>query len=435
MNTITINDINYIQGEYILDNAPIYSKGCRSSRILVKNKNITDYIFARKIDDSWTQSDGKSAKFDKVFIKIDILKTIPELSNNNELVFDDNGIEKAPDIIHLDDNEKFQDNDGNILDIETRGIREDNKIYFRVKDVAKNFNMEQLQNNIIKEHTTYKQNVDYKYFTCEKKYIDKDNTSNKTNKIIIKKELFLTYEGILRVLFTTRNNKTTKFIKWASNILFTVQIGTIDLKNKLVSDIKGVSYESIQELFSINANALPCIYLTAFNTVDKLRDIMNIDNQYSNTDIIYKFGLTKSFEKRKNGHKSEYKKLENYIDMKLVYFTYIDPLYISQAELELNNLLNDYKLNWNNHNELIIIPNNMLKFIKTIYENIGMKYSGHTREFNRKIEELNKNIMVYENKLALKDMEYELQKEKYINELKDKDIQLLEYKIKLLEQN
>ena len=54
--------------------------------------------------------------------------------------------------------------------------------------------------------------------------------------------------------------------------------------------------------------------------------------------------------------------------MKLVYFTYIDPLYISQAELEIKNLLNDYKLypEWENHEELIIIPNNLLKIIKTI---------------------------------------------------------------------
>lgn len=130
-------------------------------------------------------------------------------------------------------------------------------------------------------------------------------------------------------------------------------------------------YETIQELFSINAITLPCVYLTAFNTVKELRNIMNIDSKYFDDSVVYKFGLTKSFESRKNGHKSEYKKLEKFIDMKLVYFTYIDPLYISQAELEIKNLLNDYKLypEWDNHEELIIIPNNLLKIIKTIYEN------------------------------------------------------------------
>jgi hypothetical protein len=125
---------------------------------------------------------------------------------------------------------------------------------------------------------------------------------------------------------------------------------------------------------------------------------MNIDNNYSDDSVVYKFGLTKSFESRKNGHKSEYKKLENFIDMKLIYFTYIDILYLTDAELEIKNLLSEYKLEWDNHDELVIIPNNLLKIIKTIYENIGMKFSGHTQEFNRKIEELNKTIMEYEHK-------------------------------------
>ena len=374
MELITINNINYILGDYILANAPIYSHSCRSSRDIIRNKKIesSQFIYARKINEMWVQNEGKSAKFDKVLINSEFIKTIPELNNQNEMecevINDDNGIEKAPNIIHLNDDEKFKDCDGNILEIETRGERECNKIYFRVKDVMKCFNMELLQNIIIKENTLYKNNIDYKYFICEKK----NTIVNNSSKTTIKKELFLTYEGMLRVLFVSRNNKTTHFIKWATEKLFTIQMGTIEQKNKLVSHIKGVSYETIQELFSINARTLPCVYLTAFNTVKKLRNIMNIDNKYSDDSVVYKYGLTKSFESRKNGHKSEYKKLEKFIDMKLVYFTYIDPLYISQAELEIKNLLNDYKLypEWDNHEELIIIPNNLLKIIKTIYENL-----------------------------------------------------------------
>ncbi len=435
---VLIGNISYIFADYILEKAPIYSKGCRSSRILVKTQKITDFIYARKINDVWTESDGKSVKFDKVFIKSDIIKTIPEFNNTSQIITDDNGIEKAPDIIYLNDHEKFHDNNGNIIDIETRGIRQSDKIYFKVNNVAKSFNINRLRDIIIDENKSYINNKDYKYFIC----VNPTSSGIQTNKCvhikpsIIKKELFLTYEGILRVLFTTRNNKTTKFIKWATQILFSIQMGTDEQRDKIVSNIKGVSYETIQELFSINARALPCVYLTSFNTVDKLKDIMNLNNKYSNSDIVYKFGLTKSFEKRKNGHKSEYKELEDYIDMKLVYYTYIDPLYISQAETELKNLLNDYKFEWNKHDELLIIPNNMLKFIKKIYENIGMKYSGHTQEFMNKINELERIIdnlktnnkykeIIYEEKLKSKDLiinNYQkdidiLKKELYIKEL------------------
>ena len=38
MELIIIDNINYILGDCILNNAPIYSKGCRSSRDLVRTK-------------------------------------------------------------------------------------------------------------------------------------------------------------------------------------------------------------------------------------------------------------------------------------------------------------------------------------------------------------------------------------------------------------
>ena len=199
MELIIIDNINYILGDYILLNAPIYSKGCRSSRDLVRTKKIDAFKFSyvRKINDSWIKSDGKSVKFDKVIINADIIKTIPELNNKNEVINDDNGIEKAPNIIHLNDDEKFKDNNGNILEIETRGEREYNKIYFKVKDVAEKFNMISLLKNITDKDTIYNINQDYKYFICEKK-----NDCNK-----YKKELFLTYNGFLRLIHVSRNHK------------------------------------------------------------------------------------------------------------------------------------------------------------------------------------------------------------------------------------
>ena len=64
--------------------------------------------------------------------------------------------------------------------------------------------------------------------------------------------------------------------------------------------------------------------------------------------------------------------------MKLVKYTYIDPLYLTDAENELKEKLSDYKINWNNHDELIVISKKLLKFIEVVYENIGSKYSGQT---------------------------------------------------------
>ena len=67
----------------------------------------------------------------------------------------------------------------------------------------------------------------------------------------------------------------------------------------------------------------------------------------------------------------------------------------------------DDKIEWDNHDELVVIPNNMLKIIKTIYENLGNKYSGHTHEFNKNIQELNIKIIELQNKEAnyIKDID------------------------------
>jgi hypothetical protein len=61
----------------------------------------------------------------------------------------------------------------------------------------------------------------------------------------------------------------------------------------------------------------------------------------------------------------------------------------------------------------------MLKFVKTSYENIGRKFSGHTQEFHLKIDELNRDI---------ERLHLTIEHEKEINEqrLKNKDLQLIQ---------
>ena len=50
----------FVIGDYVLANAPIYSKGCRSSRDLIKKKNIEDkkIIYARLKDNEWNCGDN-----------------------------------------------------------------------------------------------------------------------------------------------------------------------------------------------------------------------------------------------------------------------------------------------------------------------------------------------------------------------------------------
>jgi hypothetical protein len=121
-------------------------------------------------------------------------------------------------------------------------------------------------------------------------FYDEYILSSTNNNYTFKYEINKSYETIKKIRDT--------FMK--KNLI--IQLGNEEEKNGLVSQIKGVSYNAIQELFSINARELPCVYLTALNTVGILREKMNINNcKAANIQMIalvYKFGLTKSFESK-----------------------------------------------------------------------------------------------------------------------------------------
>ena len=227
----------------------MYSK---NGRELIKNKKIKDFIYARLKDNKWSITDGKSYKYDKILIKKLFVDTIKEI---NKPIITDDKYETAPEIINLENNEKFKDDESNILEIETRGERNVNNIYFKVKDIMNGFEMDNLITIIIDKRRIngYSENIHYKYFNCK--------ILGSTQKIIIKKELFLTYEGILRVLFVSHNKKVKTFIKWATETLFTVQLGNEKEKELLSSQLLGVNYQTIKNVFKTNSSKTPCVYL------------------------------------------------------------------------------------------------------------------------------------------------------------------------------
>lgn len=239
---MSLKTINYKKEKYILcddvmKQAPIYSKGARNTRSLIKNKNINEdmyLFFKQKEDGKWTIADGKSIKYDKVFLKKDILNSIPELSGaDNAEITDDKGISKAPPIIELVDDEKFKDDEGNIVEIETRGTRNYDGVFFKVKDIEKGFELYNLQSTIRhKGDTNYELLKDYQFFIYEQ-----ENGK-------IKKETFLTYSGFRKMIEVSRINfsEKTKYTlhKWLSQLFdnklfdsFSIDIQRDVLKSKI----------------------------------------------------------------------------------------------------------------------------------------------------------------------------------------------------------
>ena len=260
-------------------------------------------------------------------------KNVPEY--NKEINYD---IEMAPNIIDLEDHEKFKNNEGNIVEIEVRGYRQYDKCYFKMKDIMEGFKIIYLYDTIIKKEGYYEKNIHYKYFNLEKM----ENFQKNKNKKIIKKELFLTYKGLLRVLFGSHKTTADKFVDWATRILFTVQMGTKEQKDKLVTDIIGATPQTIKTVLNQTTDKLSCIYLFYLGKVKDLRKSFQINNYFNDSDGIYKWGYTEDLDRRTKEHNRNFSKIKN-TNLQLILFNYIDPQYLSKAESRIKNIFKGMK--------------------------------------------------------------------------------------------
>ena len=406
-NTIIANGIEYLLYETIERLAPLYCRGSKRASMLIERHKIDKSNYNHIKDKGFNKWEvltdetkpGRYVKiaFKKVFIDtLAEVKAVQEVSQttasinaaannvvNNEAQYTTN----TPDIIKLEDNEKFKDADGNVIEIETRGKRKHDEIYFRVKDVAVGFGMERLYNVIIDDNRDgYQENIHYRYLMrCFS-----NNAVKNTDKKLYKRELFLTYLGILRVLFVSRAKNAEQFAKWAAETLFTVQMGTKHQKRELVSSILGVDAQSIKHVFDTNANEFPSIYLFSLGYVRELRASMTINEKYEDDSIVFKYGFTKDLKRRTAEHLKTFGDIPG-AELRLKYYAYVDPQYLSRAEVHIKDTIsnmNGADFKYNNMEELFIVSKKSLGFIEEQYGLISSKYMGHSAGLITQMKEM-----------------------------------------------
>jgi hypothetical protein len=177
---VIIDSQAYYSADDIKSKARVFAGSARNAREMIRQRKVPSdaYVYLRKqpATTTYKKTDG-SASQDRVYFTEDFAKTIAELNpaatreqvvSSKPKVTSEEAIEqeKTPDIIELDDDEKFRDDEGNIIEIETRGERTYDGIYFRVKDVSSGFGIENLRTTLIQKISGYTRNVDYKVFAC-----------------------------------------------------------------------------------------------------------------------------------------------------------------------------------------------------------------------------------------------------------------------------
>ena len=621
-----IDGKEYYSNDELFDHCKLFFRGCKRACNIIKQKNISidNYIYIRfNNDDEYIVTNGKSKKHDKLYLAKEYVESnIPELSNNDEVKYE---YENAPEILYLEDDEKFHDDEGNMYEIETRGIKKYDKIYFKVGDIEKCFGMNRLRDTITDERKDgYIENKHYVYFIvndhtlisrqcnrpniklfltfagfkrfieishllsiaskhvlyrwlklfdtdnikrdfiinkqldrmqynlgyvycitselinhvkigfwkgnieglrsryvtyygsnleiyyiksnnareleqkCFKQFknynvtnelfskeylneykeylknneddeiyseelvditesnednlnnyldnvtkisnyeeyyisswdVDEDSLINNIDIIISNKKyyfsvksamiefelfiseryimnnkcdfvrteenvVFLTCTGLLRVLFVSQSTKVDKFVFWASETLFTVQMGTKDQKDELIATIKDIPVKNIKAIFDKSAESLPCIYLFKLGNVSALRESMDIDISIPDNSTVCKFGFTDNIERRMLEHEADFSKI-NGVKLELMIYSIVDVLYLSDAEGSIKRYFRSMKFKYRKYKELVIINKTMQKDIDREYKEIVELYGGRTKELVHRIEN-----MEHKNEIAM----------------------------------
>jgi hypothetical protein len=437
---ITINNNKYYNADELSKYDSAYFYGCsRTVRNILKKKAIdkTNYVYATfNKKTGWALSADQNKPATKACLLLlakwvveNIPKMMPMLNKSDEskeLAYE---YPEAPEIILLDDEEKFKDDENKIVEIETRGERTPKGIYFLAKDVSEAFEMPYLSKTIFDPTASYIKGVHYKTFICQQKVRNADFSPDK-------RALFITYKGMLKILFCSRTGRADKFIEWATETLFTIQMGTKEQKETLAAGIIGIPAKSLREVLRSSASSTPCIYRFALGTAKQLRKIMNLPDNIPDDYIIIKYGYTDDLLRRTAEHVKTYEKFTG-TNIELMEYVYIDQKFLSQAEVKIKEFFNDIEIpiNYESFVELVAINPKHEKMIKQQFKYLHTEFSGSIRELVEKIEKLkNEHHIALMNKDAelltkLINKDAEIIAERHISELLKKDLIIAKHEL------
>jgi len=114
----------------------------------------------------------------------------------------DTSVQPLPPILILENNEKFIDVDGNILDIEVRSEKDINKIYFKVKDISDKFKLDNIRNTITHNNSIFNNGIHYTYFNSR----TSENFTGGPNR------LYLTFKGLTKIIYVSMINKSLIYL-------------------------------------------------------------------------------------------------------------------------------------------------------------------------------------------------------------------------------
>ena len=455
-----LNKYKYQSNKYFnikdLMSIKAYSKGCNASqdRLIRTKKFSSDSCIQGRIalDDLSIHIDSViSKKYTKKFVKTDeVLKEFQsndsEVENNSQeqradwLIYDERPLIKPLD----NDMYMFKDNKDISYSVEMRGDRTKDGIIFKCKDIAKVFEMPNLYRNLV-ESTHNNSSFEYKNDFL---YVKTPHGLDSTNK-----ELYLTFNGLQKVIRNSRTGRAKDFIDWLNDIVFAAMFGTEEQRRQSAASVLNITTRAIIKALSKCSGDISCLYLLSTRIKE-------------NDKKVYKFGRTKHLDTRIKQHITTFGE-----NLKLVKYCIIADSDLVEAESMFKERAEDFKYEskeekYKNMTELIIMNKKEKEYMLERMLNISSKFKFDSKETidsiqrlaNFEVEKANQKIYIIEvehkAKLEKAKQEYEmllkdLENEKKLREMtqqlhemeismknnvissKDKDIIILEQKLEL----
>jgi hypothetical protein len=130
-------------------------------------------------------------------------------------------------------------------------------------------------------------------------------------------------------------------------------------------------------------------------------------------------------------------------ELKLKYYAYMDPQFMSKGESDIRLFMNALNINFNysTMEELVIIPKELMSLVHKQYEMISKNYMGHISELITKIKELEdkyeKQLLNHKYEMqqithtnTLLENKLEMQREKYEHEMLKKEVEIMKMQMK-----
>ena len=314
--------------------------------------------------------------------------------------YDPEDLEVLPPIVRLSEDQGFRDAEGLRHNIDMRGTCSLEGIAFNALDLQRAFGIDRVYMTVTHSNSDYEVDRHYRWYVdpseirtgCDENSATPGTenalSANKNGLGGTKKHLYLTYLGVVKLLFCSRSKRVDEFQNWAINVLFTHQFGDQDAKDHLAADLLGVKHKAVSDAFRSSFKEIPCIYLMEIGPVAAIRTHFeqhpeetapNLEG-LADHHILYKFGVTKDLARRHKEHLALYGKWAR--SFKCKHFLYVDATYRNRAETHIKRFfklagmwVNDAK-----YDELAAIPTERMVELRQCFNDAHTMFTSQSRE-------------------------------------------------------